>query len=157
VAVISPLLVLAEEHSETFIERMAPFGVRVAVLTRMQSPGEARTILSGLKNGKIDIVIGTHRLLSDDIHFRRLGLLIIDEEHRFGVEHKERFKKLKSHIDVLMLSATPIPRSLNLALSGLKTISMLTTAPYMRKSIRTIVTAWNESTILQAIHYELAR
>ena len=157
VAVISPLLVLAEEHYETFIERMGPFGVRVAVLTRMQSSEETKRVITWLRNGSIDVVIGTHRLLSDDIHFRRLGLLIIDEEHRFWVEHKERFKKLKSHIDVLMLSATPIPRSLNLALSWLKTISMLTTAPYMRKSIRTIVTAWNASTIYSAIRYELER
>lgn len=157
VAVISPLLVLADEHYETFTERLGAFGVRIACLTRMSSPSEERQILTGLKNGTLDVVVGTHRLLSDDIRFAKLGLLVIDEEHKFGVSHKEKIKKLRANIDILSLSATPIPRSLNLALSGLKKISILSTPPAKKKPIETIVTRWNESTIAHAIRYELDR
>lgn len=154
---ISPLLILAEEHRETFEERLGEFGVRVRSLTRMTHAKEVNIILEEMRLGKVDVVIGTHRLLSEDIRFRRLGLLIIDEEHRFGVAQKEAIKKMKSHIDILSLSATPIPRSLNLALSGLKKISLLTTPPPSRKPIDTIVTRWDESTIYHAISTELAR
>lgn len=110
-----------------------------------------------MKSGSIDIVVGTHRLLSEDIVWKKLGLLVIDEEHKFGVSHKERIKKMRANIDILSLSATPIPRSLNLALSGLKKISLLTTPPKLKKPIETIVSAWNESTLRHAIRYELDR
>ena len=154
---ISPLLVLADEHYETFCERFGSFGVRVGVLTRMSSAREVSATLEAMKLGTIDLVVGTHRLLSEDIRWKRLGLLIIDEEHKFGVAHKETIKKMRANVDILSLSATPIPRSLNLALSGLKKISLLTTPPKKKKSIETIVTAWNESTIRHAITYECER
>lgn len=157
VAVLSPLLVLADEHYETFCERLSPFGVRVAILTRMSNPAEIRNTLEAMSQGRIDVVVGTHRLISDDIRWKKLGLLIIDEEHKFWVTHKEKIKKIKSGLDILSLSATPIPRSLNLALSGLKKISILTTPPKRKKPIETIVIRWNEWVILQAIQQELWR
>ncbi len=154
---ISPLLILAEEHRETFEERLGVFGVRVRSLTRMTHAGEVKNILKAMKEGTVDVIIGTHRLLSEDIRFRRLGLLIIDEEHRFGVAQKETIKKMKTHVDILSLSATPIPRSLHLALSGLKKISLLTTPPASKKPIDTIVARWDESLVKQAIETERAR
>lgn len=157
VAVISPLLVLADEHCETFTERLSPFWVRVAVMTRMNTVRESEDTIQALKSGTIDVVVGTHRLLSDDIKFRKLGLLVIDEEHKFGVSHKEKIKKIRAGIDILSLSATPIPRSLNLALSGLKKISVLATPPRKKKSIETIITRWNESILSTAIQTERGR
>jgi transcription-repair coupling factor (superfamily II helicase) len=157
VAVISPLLVLADEHYETFIERLSPFWVRIGIMTRMNSPREIEQTLSDLKNGNIDVVVGTHRLLSEDVKFYRLGLLVIDEEHKFWVTHKERIKKIRAGIDILSLSATPIPRSLNLALSGLKKISIIGTPPKKKKPIETIITRWDEGIIRQAIEHELRR
>ena len=157
VAVISPLLVLADEHYETFCERFADFWVKVGVLTRMSSREEISATLEDMKSGTIDLVVGTHRLLSSDIRWKRLGLLVIDEEHKFGVAHKETIKKIRANVDILSLSATPIPRSLNLALSGLKKISLLTTPPKKKQPIETIVTAWNESTLRHAIDYEYER
>ncbi len=157
VAVISPLLVLADEHYETFIERLSPFGIRVGIMTRMNTSHEIRSTLEDLRSGNIDVVVGTHRLLSEDVRYKRLGLLVIDEEHRFGVTHKERIKKIRAGIDILALSATPIPRSLNLALSGLKKISIIATPPKKKKPIETIITRWNESVIAHAISYELKR
>ena len=123
----------------------------------MSSAREVSATLEGMKLGAIDLIVGTHRLLSEDIRWKRLGLLVIDEEHKFGVAHKETIKKMRANVDILSLSATPIPRSLNLALSGLKKISLLTTPPKKKKSIETIVTAWNESTIRHAITYECER
>lgn len=157
VAVISPLLVLADEHFETISERLEPFGVKIGIMTRMQSDRENTETLEKLKNGMIDVVIGTHRLLSDDVVYKKLGLLIIDEEHKFGVSHKEKIKKIRVGIDILALSATPIPRSLNLALSGLKKISLLTTPPKKKKPIETIVSKWDEHVIRHAIQHELSR
>ncbi len=157
VAVISPLLILAEEHRETFEERLGAFGVRVRSLTRMTHTKDVKKILEEMKLGSVDVVVWTHRLLSEDIRFRRLWLLVIDEEHRFGVAQKEAIKKMKSHVDILSLSATPIPRSLHLALSGLKKISLLTTPPPSKKPIDTIVTRWEDHTVKQAIEAELAR
>ena len=157
VAVISPLLVLSDEHAETFSERMGWFGVRIASLTRMTSKSEEKEILRDLKNGKIDVIVWTHRLLSEDIIFHQLWLLVIDEEHKFGVSHKERFKQFKAHIDILSLSATPIPRSLNLALSGIKKTSLLTTPPRNKKPIRTLVSRWEDFTIEKAIKTEMER
>lgn len=157
VAVLSPLLVLADEHYETFCARFEPFGIRVGILTRMSSASEVQYTLESMKNGSIDVVVGTHRLISDDIIWKRLGLLIVDEEHKFWVTHKEKIKKIKANLDILSLSATPIPRSLNLALSGLKKISILTTPPARKKPIETIVTRWNENIIAWAIRSELER
>ena len=157
VAFISPLVVLALEHFETLVERLSPFGVRVGILTRMNTTKETKETLEKLKNGTIDILVGTHRLLSPDIHYKKLGLLIIDEEHKFGVSHKEAIKKIRNGIDILALSATPIPRSLNLALSGLRKISLLTTPPKKRKPIETIITPWNENILARAISDEIAR
>lgn len=157
VAVISPLLVLADEHYETFVDRLAPFGVRVGIMTRMNSGREIAMTLEDLKNGNIDVVVGTHRLLSEDVRYKRLGLLVIDEEHKFGVTHKERIKKIRAGIDILALSATPIPRSLNLALSGLKKISIIATPPKKKKPIETIITRWDEGVIAHAINNEIHR
>lgn len=157
VAMISPLLVLADEHYETFIDRLTPFGVRIGIITRMNSPQEVTSTLEKLRNGTIDVVVGTHRLLSDDIKFKRLWLLIIDEEHKFGVIHKDRIKKIRAGIDILSLSATPIPRSLNLALSWLKKISIIASPPKKKKPIETIITRWDEWAIAHAIRYEIDR
>ena len=157
VAVISPLLVLADEHYETFMERFAPYPIRIECLTRMSSSSEEKRILEGLKNGTVDMVIGTHKLFGEQIRWKKLWLLIIDEEHKFWVSHKETIKKMRANIDILALSATPIPRSLNLALSGLKKVSLLATPPKKKKPIETIVTPWIESTIAHAIEYELER
>ena len=157
VAVISPLLVLADEHYETFVDRLSPFGVRVGIMTRMSSSREIADTLEDLKNGNIDVVVGTHRLLSEDVRYKRLGLLVIDEEHKFGVTHKERIKKIRAGIDILALSATPIPRSLNLALSGLKKISIIATPPKKKKPIETIITRWDEGVIAHAIEHEMSR
>jgi transcription-repair coupling factor len=157
VAVISPLLVLADEHYETFLDRLTPFGVRIGIMTRMNSAREITQTLEELRNGNIDVVVGTHRLLSEDVKYKKLGLLVIDEEHKFGVTHKERIKKIRAGIDILALSATPIPRSLNLALSGLKKISIIATPPKKKKPIETIITRWEESVIAHAIKYEIDR
>lgn len=157
VAVISPLVVLAMEHYESFAERMADFGVQVGVLSRMNNPKETKNILEKMHTGKIDIVIGTHRLLSSDVKWKKLGLLIIDEEHKFGVTHKEKIKQIRTGIDILSLSATPIPRSLNMALSGLRKISILGTPPKRKKPIETIIVKWNENLIQNAIEFELSR
>ncbi len=157
VAVISPLLVLADEHYETFMDRFSPYPFRIECLTRMTNTQEEKRILEGLKNGNIDILVGTHKLLSENLRWKKLGLLIIDEEHKFGVAHKETIKKIRANVDILALSATPIPRSLNLALSGLKKVSLLSTPPRKKKPIETIVSSWTESVVAHAIGYELKR
>ncbi|MDD5377075.1 MAG: CarD family transcriptional regulator [Candidatus Gracilibacteria bacterium] len=154
---ISPLVVLAYEHMESLQKRLTYFGVRLGVLTRFSTQKEAAGILAGLENGTIDCVVATHRILGEGVVFKDLGLLVIDEEHKFGVLDKEKINALKSHIDILSLSATPIPRSLNLALSGVKKISVLTTPPPMKKAVTTIVAKWNEMVIKEAVEKELAR
>lgn len=157
VAFITPLVVLADEHYETCIRRFADFGIRIALLSRMSTPKQAKNILQKMWTWEVDLVIGTHRLLSEDIRWKRLGLLIIDEEHKFGVIHKEKIKKMRLNIDILSLSATPIPRSLNLALSWLRSMSILATPPKKRKPIDTIVSSWNPHTLRQAISAEVDR
>ena len=156
-AVIAPTTILAQQHYRTFSERMADYPVNIEVISRFRSEAEQRDILKRLGEGKIDIIIGTHRLVQPDIKFKDLGLVVIDEEQRFGVEHKEYFKKLKANVDVLTLSATPIPRTLHLSLSGLREISTMTTPPKDRQSIRTIVVRFDNQTIKEAIHRELQR
>ena len=157
VAFVSPLVVLAYEHSESLTKRFEPYGVKVAVLTRFTREAEERLILKGLKDGTIDIVVGTHRLLSTDVRFRDLGLLVVDEEHRFGVLDKEKIAAFRENVDILSLSATPIPRSLNLALSGVRKVSLLTTPPPRKKPIVTSVARWDKDLVRNAVEMEIER
>jgi transcription-repair coupling factor (superfamily II helicase) len=157
VAVLTPTTVLSVQHSRTFNERFADFPVWIEVLNRFRTPKETREIIAGTKAGKIDVLIGTHRLLSGDIRFKDLGLLIIDEEQRFGVEHKEKLKKLRVNVDILTMTATPIPRTLHMSLLGLRDISSLGTPPLDRRSIVTKVTAYDNRLIKKAIYQELNR
>jgi transcription-repair coupling factor (superfamily II helicase) len=157
VAVLCPTTVLASQHLNTFRNRMVLFPVRIESLTRLQTKAQQKKILEDLKKGWVDVIIGTHRLLSDDVAFHDLGLLIVDEEQRFGVAHKEKIKQMKSNIDVLTMTATPIPRTLNLSLSGLRDISLIETPPKDRLSIHTIVTPFSQKLIASAIRKELAR
>ncbi len=157
VAVLVPTTVLALQHYRTFSERLAPFPVKVAMLSRFLSRKEQQQVLEGLRKGSIDIVIGTHRLLSDDVDFKDLGLLIIDEEQRFGVAHKEKLKKLRAHIDVLTLTATPIPRTLHMSLTGIRDLSTIETPPDDRQPIRTTVAEYDDHLVRQAIRRELDR
>jgi transcription-repair coupling factor (superfamily II helicase) len=157
VAVLVPTTVLSVQHGRTFTERFADFPVTIEVLNRFKTGREAKDILARARKGGVDILIGTHRLLSGDVAFKDLGLLIIDEEQRFGVEHKERLKKMRVNVDILTMTATPIPRTLHMALLGLRDISSLTTAPLDRRSIVTSVTAYNPELIRKAIYRELNR
>ena len=157
VAVLVPTTILAEQHYHTFSERFKPFPVKIESISRFKSPTEQKQILRKLKTGEIDIIIGTHRLLQKDVKFKDLGLLIIDEEQRFGVSHKERIKQLKKNIDVLTLTATPIPRTLHMAMSGLRDMSIIETPPEDRFPIQTYVVEYNESLIRDAIMRELSR
>ena len=157
VAVLAPTTVLVEQHAVTFAERLRDFPVRVASLSRFRSKREQRDTIAALAAGKLDIVIGTHRLLSRDVHFRNLGLLIIDEEQRFGVTHKEHLKEMRSQVDVLTLTATPIPRTLQMAMSGLREISIIATSPADRLAIRTFVCGYDPDLLREAIAKELAR
>jgi transcription-repair coupling factor (superfamily II helicase) len=156
-AVLAPTTVLADQHFRTFSKRMAGFPVKLAIMTRFQTKGEQKKTLEGLKSGKIDVVIGTSRLLQKDVRFDDLGLVIVDEEHRFGVSDKERLKKVRVNADILSLSATPIPRSLHQALTGLRGISLIETAPVGRQPIVTRVGPWDERVVSTAIADELAR
>ena len=157
VAVLVPTTVLAEQHAKTFRQRMAEFPFEIAKLSRFESNAAQAKTLAGLAKGQVDIVIGTHRLASQDVKFYNLGLLIIDEEQKFGVELKERIKRSAANIDVLTLSATPIPRTLHMSLVGIRDISNLETAPEERMSIETRVVRWNEALIRNAILRELNR
>ena len=156
-ALIVPTTVLAMQHYETFCERFKPFPIKIAVLSRFKTNREVKDSIEKLASGEIDIVIGTHRLLQDDIVFKDLGLLVIDEEHKFGVNHKEKFKILKKNIDVLNMSATPIPRTLYMSLSGIRDISVIATPPTERLPVKTFVTEFNEDIIKNAINYEIER
>jgi len=157
VAVLAPTTVLTRQHFYSFKERFEKYGMRVELLNRFVDAKDVKTVLDGLERGYVDIVIGTHRLLSDDVRFKNLGMLIIDEEQRFGVLHKEKIKHLKANVDVLSLSATPIPRTLQMSLSGLKEMSLIETPPVNRKSIQTYVLKTNESVIREAIYREMSR
>lgn len=157
VAVLAPTTILAEQHRHTFQERLADYPVRVGSLTRFRTPKEQKELLASLASGETDIVIGTHRLLSDDVLFKDLGLLIVDEEQRFGVKHKERLKQLRATLDVLTLSATPIPRTLYLSLSGIRDLSLIRTPPRDRMPIFTHVLPWSDQLIQEALHRELDR
>ncbi|MFO0589200.1 MAG: transcription-repair coupling factor [Polyangiaceae bacterium] len=157
VAVLCPTTVLATQHFRNFEARIQNYPITVRAMSRFQTKEEQSEALRGLRDGSVDIVIGTHRLLSKDIHFKRLGLLVVDEEQRFGVTHKERIKALRTNVDVLTLSATPIPRTLQMAVSGLRDMSIITTPPVDRRAIRTIVTRHDEKVIRDAIDREIAR
>ncbi|APS00676.1 transcription-repair coupling factor [Pajaroellobacter abortibovis] len=157
VALLCPTTVLAQQHLRTFENRFRDYPFTVKALSRFQSDKEQNATIAQLKEGKIDLIIGTHRLLSKDVHFKDLGLLIIDEEQRFGVVHKERLKKLRAHVDILTLTATPIPRTLQMAVSGLRELSLITTPPTDRRTIRTIVTRFEPHVLKDAIEREIAR
>ncbi len=156
-AILVPTTILAEQHGRTFGDRLAEYPVRVEVLSRFRTDAEQRAVLSGLREGAVDIVIGTHRLLSKDVHFRDLGLLVVDEEHRFGVKHKERLKALRLVVDVVTLTATPIPRTLHLALSGLRDLTIMDTPPRDRSPVLTFVEPWDDELIEEALTRELDR
>lgn len=157
VAYLVPTTILAEQHFTTFCERMAAYPVRIAMLSRFRTAGQIRETLKDLKEGKVDIVIGTHRLLSKDVEYKDLGLLIIDEEQRFGVSHKEKIKQIKENVDVLTLTATPIPRTLHMSLVGIRDMSLLEEAPRDRLPIQTFVCEYNEEMVREAISRELNR
>lgn len=157
VAVLVPTTVLAQQHYLTFQERFKGFPVRVGVLSRFRTPKEQAEVITGLRKGELDIVIGTHRLLGGDVQFRDLGLLIIDEEHRFGVAHKEALKRLRATVDVLTLTATPIPRTLHMSLSGLRDMSVIETPPENRFPVETYVVEYDAQLVRDAIERELAR
>ncbi|MFQ5690070.1 MAG: transcription-repair coupling factor [Gemmatimonadota bacterium] len=157
VALLAPTTILVEQHLRTFQERLAAFPARIESLSRFRTPAEQRKTLQGLRSGRVDIVVGTHRLLSIDVRFRDLGLLIVDEEQRFGVKQKERLKALKESVDVLTLTATPIPRTLHLALGGLRDLSVIQTAPQGRMPVITHVLPWDDSIIQDAIRRERDR
>jgi transcription-repair coupling factor (superfamily II helicase) len=157
VAVLVPTTVLAQQHWNTFTERFGAFPARVELLSRFRSPREIKAVIAGLASGAVDVVVGTHRLLSKDVAFKDLGLLVVDEEHRFGVSHKERIKQLRANVDVLTLTATPIPRTLHMAMSGVRDLSVIETPPLDRLPVETVVTRFSRTTIKEAIDRELAR
>ncbi|MBG6083940.1 transcription-repair coupling factor [Zhihengliuella flava] len=157
VAILVPTTLLARQHHETFTERFAGFPVRVEALSRFQTPKESKSITAGLKDGTVDVVVGTHRLLSKEIEFKDLGLVIVDEEQRFGVEHKEALKHLRTNVDVLAMSATPIPRTLEMSLTGIRETSTLATPPEERHPVLTYVGAYTDKQVTAAIRRELMR
>jgi transcription-repair coupling factor (superfamily II helicase) len=157
VAVLVPTTVLAHQHWSTFSERFAPFPAKVELLSRFRSTKEQKAVVDGLKHGTVDVVIGTHRLLSKDVEFKNLGLLVVDEEHRFGVAHKERMKQLRTSVDVLAMTATPIPRTLYMSLSGVRDMSVIETAPMDRLPVDTVIRRFSKAVIKEAIERELER
>ncbi|HWA08375.1 MAG TPA: transcription-repair coupling factor [Opitutaceae bacterium] len=157
VAVLVPTTVLAQQHLNTFRERMAGYPVAIDMVSRFRSRAEQKAILAATEAGQVDILIGTHRLLQADVRFRELGLVVIDEEQRFGVKHKEVFKRMRATVDVLSMSATPIPRTLHLALTGARDMSVIETAPTNRHPIQTLVKSYDEKTVVDAVRHELRR
>jgi transcription-repair coupling factor (superfamily II helicase) len=157
VAVLVPTTILAQQHYENFRRRMAEYPVSIEVLSRFRTRGEQREVLDGLAEGRIDIVIGTHRLLQEDIRFNNLGLLVVDEEQRFGVEHKQRLKEWRASVDILTMTATPVPRTLYLSLSGLRNLSTIMTAPVERLPVTTITATYDKALIREAILREIGR
>jgi transcription-repair coupling factor (superfamily II helicase) len=157
VAILVPTTLLAQQHGQTFKDRFADWPIRVEVLSRFRTTKDARDVVAGMKDGTVDIVIGTHRLLQHTKDLRDVGLVIVDEEHRFGVRHKEAIKSLRSEVDVLTLTATPIPRTLNMALGGLRDMSLITTPPADRLAVKTFVSEWNDVVIREALLREIKR
>lgn len=157
VAILVPTTILAQQHLQTFRNRFRAYPVVIEMLSRFKTPREQKEIVQGLKEGRVDVVIGTHRLLQKDVGFRDLGLVVIDEEHRFGVLHKEKLKQLRRLVDVITLTATPIPRTLQMAISGIRDLSLIQTAPENRLAIRTLVVRYDDQLIREAIQREFAR
>ena len=157
VAVLAPTTLLATQHGNTFADRFSGFPIRVEVLSRFLTTAQAKKVIEGVKSGEVDCIIGTHRLLGNDVKFKDLGLLIVDEEQRFGVQHKETMKKMKTNVDVLTLSATPIPRTLEMSLVGIRDLSLLQTPPADRQPILTYVGEYDERVAIEAIRRELLR
>src|SRR4029434_7414274 len=157
VAVLAPTTVLAFQHLKTLRDRFAGFPIAIDMVSRFRSRQEIKTVLDGVASGRVDIIVGTHRLLSKDVVFKELGLLVVDEEQRFGVAHKERIKQMRKRIDVLTLTATPIPRTLNMSLVGIRDMSIIETPPKDRLSIQTNVVKFDAPVIGRAIRNELAR
>lgn len=157
VAVLVPTTLLAEQHYENFSDRLADWPVRVESLSRFRSAKQQKSIIEDMAGGKVDIVVGTHKLLQSNIKFKDLGLVIVDEEHRFGVRHKEKLKALRAEVDLLTLTATPIPRTLNMAMSGMRDLSIIATPPAERHPIKTFVSQWNDTVIIEACQRELSR
>ena len=157
VAVLVPTTLLATQHFQTFSERFAPFPVRVEAMSRFLTPSQSRQVAEGVRSGEVDVVVGTHRLLSQDIAFKDLGLLVVDEEQRFGVSHKEQIKQFATDVDVLTLSATPIPRTLEMSLTGIRDLTLLNTPPAERQPILTYVGEYDERAVAEAIRRELLR
>lgn len=157
VAVLVPTTLLAQQHHATFSERFAGFPVRVEMLSRFLTAAETKAVITGIRDGAVDVVVGTHRMLSDDVTFPRLGLLVVDEEQRFGVAHKEKIKQLRTDVDVLTLTATPIPRTLEMSLTGIRDLSLLNTPPAERQPILTYVGPYDERAVSEAIRRELLR
>ena len=157
VMVLCPTTILAQQHFQTFAERFAPFNVRVEVLSRFRSAKQQKAALEGFATGEVQVLVGTHRLLSRDVNPRDLGLIIIDEEQRFGVQHKEQLKNLREQVDVLTLSATPIPRTMQMAISGVRDMSLIKTAPTGRRPVKVHVGEWDEDVVSAAVRLELAR
>ena len=157
VAVLVPTTLLAQQHYQNFADRFADWPVRVESLSRFRSPKQQKAVLDGLADGTLDIVIGTHKLLQGNVRYRNLGLVIIDEEHRFGVRHKEQLKALRAQVDLLTLTATPIPRTLNMAMSGMRDLSIIATPPTERLPVKTFVSQWNDALVVEACQRELKR
>ena len=157
VAFLAPTTILAHQHYQTLKDRFSAYPVRIELLSRYKTQKESKQVFEDLKTGAIEIVVGTHRLLSNQLGFKKLGLLIIDEEHRFGVAQKEKLKKIQPNIDILTMSATPIPRTLNIAMGGLKALSLIETPPPNRRPIETIVKPYNDDLIQKAIYQEMQR
>lgn len=157
VAVLVPTTLLAQQHYQNFSDRFSEWPVRVESLSRFRTAKEQKTVIKGLEDGNIDIVVGTHKLLGSNIRFKALGLMIVDEEHRFGVRHKESLKALRSEVDILTLTATPIPRTLNMAMAGMRDLSVISTPPVARHPIKTFVSQWNDTLVREACLRELKR
>jgi len=157
VAILVPTTLLAQQHYATFSDRFAPYPVRVEVMSRFLTAKQSRVVADGLKSGEVDVVVGTHRLLSGDVEFKKLGLLVIDEEQRFGVSHKEAIKQFKADVDVLTLTATPIPRTMEMSLTGIRDLSLLQTAPSERQPILTYVGEYDDRAVAESIRRELLR
>ncbi len=157
VGILVPTTLLAQQHFQNFTDRFADWPIKVACLSRFNTAKQQKEVLDNLSNGKVDIVIGTHKLLQKTVKFADLGLIIVDEEHRFGVKHKEYIKSMRAEVDILTLTATPIPRTLNMSLAGIRDLSIISTPPMQRHSINTFVTQWNDALIVEACQRELKR
>lgn len=157
VVFLVPTTILAQQHYNTFVQRMKDYPIRIEQMSRFRTPAQQKKVIEDLKKGLVDIVIGTHRVLSSDMQYKDLGLLMIDEEQRFGVTHKEKIKKMKENVDVLTLTATPIPRTLHMSLVGIRDMSVLEEAPEERQPIQTYVMEYNEEMVREAITRELSR